>query len=390
MMTEERDQLRAAVRAVAARHVGIREHMAARQHDEHDPAAPTIEEYDAATWNALASGVGAGGLLVADELGGSGGTIGDAAVVFEETASVLLPVPLLSTVGLATSMLIACGDAPEADRLATRLADSAQVATVAFLEPGSGWFDSPSATVAETDGESWRLTGTKTAVVDVTAADFLLVTAATPQGVAVFSVESGEDGAEPERRQSLDLGRDLGVLELKNAPATLIQSGEKAESAIALGFDLAVTLLAAEQVGAAQKCLDGAVAYAKQREQFDRKIGSFQAIKHTLVQALLEVEFARSTAGAAATAGDQWLARRDEPSRRALRSAAATAKSVCSDAFMYVAEETLHVFGGVGFTWEHDAHLYYRRAKFCELFLGTPEEHRERLARTAGLGERSR
>jgi alkylation response protein AidB-like acyl-CoA dehydrogenase len=150
--------------------------------------------------------------------------------------------------------------------------------------------------------------------------------------------------------------------------------------------DCALVLLAAEQVGGAQRCLDEAVLYAGQRVQFDRPIGSFQAIKHALVNVLLDVEMARSAAAVAVRSADRYLGAQTSENLSQLALAASLAKASCSEAYMRTAEETLHVHGGIGFTWEHDAHLHYRRAKAGELFLGTPSRHRDRMAAHAGLG----
>ncbi|BAH50726.1 acyl-CoA dehydrogenase family protein [Rhodococcus opacus] len=380
VMVEERDQLRSAVRSVITRHGDVRAWL--------ESTVDTGDDCDLSLWRTLAEEVGVAGLLVAEDLGGAGAQVADAAAVFEETGRALSPVPLFSTVGLASAILLGCGDAPEAGRLLQKIAEGAVVATAAFHETETGWFLPPTSTAAtETDGR-WHVTGKKGFVVDAAAADIVLVTASTPHGTGLFAVEAGAAGLQRRMLDSLDLVRALGTVEFANTPATLLATGEAASAAVASGLDLAVTLLSAELVGAGQQCLDEAVAYVKQRVQFDRKIGSFQAIKHTLVDVLLELEMARSAADAAVAAAEKWLRNPDPGTATALAIAASVSKSVCADAFMHIAEETLHVFGGIGFTWEHDAHLYYRRAKFGELYLGTASEHRERVAQLSGLGER--
>jgi alkylation response protein AidB-like acyl-CoA dehydrogenase len=380
VMFEEREQLRSAVRSVIARHRDVRGWL--------ESTAEPGNGCDLGLWRTLAEEVGVAGLLVAEDLGGAGAQVADAAAVFEEAGRALSPVPLFSTVGLASAILLGCGDAPHAQRLLQKVADGAVVATVAFHEIDSGWFLPPRSTAATEKNGEWHITGAKGFVVDAAAADYILVTAATSTGTGLFAVNADAAGLQRRTLESLDLVRPLGVVEFEDTPATLLAVGEAASQAVAGGLDLAVTLLSAELVGAGQQCLDQAVAYAKQRVQFDRKIGSFQAIKHTLVDVLLELEMARSAADAAASAGEKWLHSPGPENATAFAIAASVSKSVCADAFMHIAEETLHVFGGVGFTWEHDAHLYYRRAKFGELYLGTADEHRERVARLSGLGER--
>jgi alkylation response protein AidB-like acyl-CoA dehydrogenase len=144
-------------------------------------------------------------------------------------------------------------------------------------------------------------------------------------------------------------------------------------------------MLAVESVGLAQACLDSCVAYVKDRVQFDRPIGSFQAIKHRLVDLLLELELARSAADSAVLAAEAYRGGPGPASARELRAAASMAKAMCGETGVLIARETLHLFGGIGFTWEHDAHLYYRRAKANELLLGDPAAHRVRLAATVGI-----
>ena len=380
VMFEEREQLRSAVRSVIARHRDVRGWL--------ESTAESGDGCDLGLWRTLAEEVGVAGLLVAEDLGGAGAQVADAAAVFEEAGRALSPVPLFSTVGLASAILLGCGDAPDAQRLLQKVADGAVVATVAFHEIDSGWFLPPRATAATEKNGEWHLTGAKGFVVDAASADIILVTATTPTGTGLFAVNADVSGLQRRTLESLDLVRPLGVVEFEDTPATLLAVGDAASQAVAGGLDLAVTLLSAELVGAGQQCLDQAVAYVKQRVQFDRKIGSFQAIKHTLVDVLLELEMARSAADAAASAAEKWLHSPGPENATAFAIAASVSKSVCADAFMHIAEETLHVFGGIGFTWEHDAHLYYRRAKFGELYLGTADEHRERVARLSGLGER--
>lgn len=366
-MSEERQQLRAAVASAIAKHAMPRDSLGAK--------APDLK-----AWQVLAGDVGVAGLLVPEANGGAGAAFADAAAVFEEAGKTLAPLPLLSTVGLATSTLLACRNNEPAAQLLERIAEEALVATVAFGAPGGG------EVTAALDGAGWRLTGKRGFVLDAASADLLLVTATANETTGLFAVAGDAAGLQRRMLTSLDLTRALGEVEFDSTPAVLIADAEIAADTVDVGQDLALALWAAESVASAQHCLDEAVAYAKQRTQFDRKIGSFQAIKHTLVDILLAVEMARSTADVAVAAADAWLAQDSAQTRTALAVAASSAAATCAEAFMFTAEETLHVFGGIGFTWEHDAHLYYRRAKFGELYFGTADRHRERVARLAGLG----
>jgi alkylation response protein AidB-like acyl-CoA dehydrogenase len=196
--------------------------------------------------------------------------------------------------------------------------------------------------------------------------------------LALFAIEAQAPGVQRSRLEALDLTRPLARIDLVNTPAERIQPQTgSAASALRRALDLAIVGLAAEQVGGAQRCLDMAVDYAKVRVQFGRPIGSFQAIKHKCAGMLLKVEFARSAASYASSA-----AAGDEPDANI---AAALAASYCADAYTSVAKDNIQIHGGIGFTWEHDAQLYLKRAKTCELLFGTPARERERIADLVGI-----
>ncbi|MWA03203.1 acyl-CoA dehydrogenase [Actinomadura sp. LD22] len=376
LLTEERAGLRDVVRRCLERSAGPRPYLSGE--------AGGRGPHDAELWRLLADEVGVPGLIVAEESGGAGATFADLAVVAGELGRTLAPVPFFSTVALATTaLLVQDGEGPAAELLA-RIARGA-TATLAWCEDDGSWDLSSPATAAHQDGDRWTLTGRKLLVVDAVTADLLLVAARTEEGPGLFAVEREAAGLVREAASTLDLTRALGTVAFDAAQARPVGLGPGVARRLGTALDLAIVLLAAEQVEAAQARLDDAVAYAKQRVQFGRPIGGFQAIKHTLVDVLLKVEMARSAGHAAADAADDYLADPGERTAHRLAAAASVAKAMCSEAFMHAAEETLHVCGGIGFTWEHDAHLYYRRAKSTELFLGTPDQHRDRLAGHAGL-----
>ncbi|MFR9804131.1 acyl-CoA dehydrogenase family protein [Pseudonocardia sp. RS010] len=381
MLSDEQLELKSAVTRCLERSVGPRPFLAGE---------PTTETaWDPELWRVLGTEVGIAGLVVPEELGGSGARYAELAVVAEALGTGPAAVPFLGTVALATSALLVHRDDPVSRELLSRIAEGGTTATLACTDNADtcdfqAACSGAGVTAAEAEGE-WRLTGRVGFVVDTTTADELLVAARTPAGVALLVVAGVAAGVERVQSASLDLTRPLGVLTLDGALGRLIGPPEGADERISSALDLALVVLAAEQVGGMQACLDGAVEYAKQRVQFDRPIGSFQAIKHQLVDVLLEVEMARSAAETATAAADAFLLEPGPETARALTVAASLAKSVCSEAFMRTAEATLHVYGGTGFTWEHDAHLHWRRAKASELFLGTPVTHRERLAVGAGL-----
>ena len=218
--------------------------------------------------------------------------------------------------------------------------------------------------------DSFRVSGVAALVLDGHTADLVLVAATSGAGISLFAIAADADGMTREPLATLDRTRKLASISFDGVEARLIGDDGAAAGALARAYDLAVVALAAEQVGAAQRCLDMAVDYAKERIQFGRAIGSFQAVKHRCADMLVLVEGARSAAVHAAEAADG----------ADLSIAASVAKMACSEAFLHVALDNMRIHGGIGFTWEHDAHLYVRRAKATQLILGSPDFHAERLA----------
>ncbi|MHA6793998.1 acyl-CoA dehydrogenase family protein [Pseudonocardia bannensis] len=328
--------------------------------------------YDPKTWSRLGAELGVLGLAVPTEYGGADGGLVDQAVVVEEFGAALLCGPVFGTVALAIPALVALsGDEAKADLLPA-LVEGARTAALAAPER-AGRFDPAAVTVAATPaGESWTLTGRVAQVVDATAADLLLVAATGPDGAALFAVEGTAQGVLREPLSTLDLTRQQAALRLEKVPARLLAGAGEAERVIGHAFDVGAVLLAAEQVGGAQHLLDLSVEYAKGRLQFGRPIGSFQAVKHRLADMLVAVEHARSTAYHAAWALQDGT---DDPAL-----AASIAQATCSQAYYRVAADTVQVHGGIGFTWEHRAHLYYKRAVTDAALLGSAEAHRERIA----------
>jgi alkylation response protein AidB-like acyl-CoA dehydrogenase len=316
---------------------------------------PAVDE---SLWQIMAQQIGLPGLIVASAAGGGDGTFLDLAGAIEELGWALAPVPVLSTAGFAVPLLTTAGT-PEADAVLRRIAGGGTVATVAW-----------DAAVDARDGALW---GTASFVLDGLSADVLVV----PAGDVVWVVEAAGAGVERGPMRTLDLTRAMADVRLAGAPA--VQAGPLR----AAGRQLAQVALAAEQVGIARRCLEDAVAYAKVREQFGRPIGSFQSIKHKLVDLLLEVEVARAALEIGVGAAGAFLAGRD--SEPGLPVAAAMAAAQCGECAAHVSREALHVFGGLGFTWEHDSHLFYRRAKTDEVLLGSPATNRAGLVKALGL-----
>ena len=333
--------------------------------------------YDPQVWKQLADQLGLQGLAIPEEFGGAGATAVELGIAFEEMGRALLCAPFFSTVGLAAQALLAVGDDEAKREYLPRIADGSLLATVAVTEPDGRWELAAVRTSAAADSATpgaFRLDGTKMFVVDGHIAQLLLVVARTDGGLGLFAVDASDAGVVRTLLPTLDMTRKLARVELNGVPARLVSGPGDATAALSRALDLALVALTAEQVGGAQRCLDMAVDYAKIRMQFGRPIGSFQAIKHKCAEMLIEVESAKSAAyHAAGSTADE------------LGVAAAIAKAYCSEAYFQVAAETIQVHGGIGFTWEHDAHLYFRRAKSSQLFLGDENYHRERFAALTGI-----
>jgi alkylation response protein AidB-like acyl-CoA dehydrogenase len=297
--------------------------------------------------------------------------------VLEEMGRALLCAPYFSTVVLAANALLHSGDDTAKKELLPGIASGETVATLAFTEENGRWDEEGIEMSASSSGDGWTLDGTKMFVLDGHTADLVLVAARTDKGVSLFSVAGDASGLTRTPLSTMDQTRKQARLEFSGTPATLVGTEGEGWSVLERVLDLAAVALAAEQVGGAQMCLDMSVEYAKVRVQFGRPIGSFQAIKHKCADMLLEVESAKS---AAYYAG--WCASElnDE-----LPSVASLAKAYCSDAYFHAAAENIQIHGGIGFTWEHPAHLYFKRAKSSELLFGDPTYHRELLAQRIGI-----
>jgi alkylation response protein AidB-like acyl-CoA dehydrogenase len=289
----------------------------------------------------------------------------------------LLCAPFFSTVVLAANTLQHSGDDDAKKSYLPGIASGETIATVAFTEPSGKWDESGITLEAKPDGDRWTLDGTKSFVLDGHTANLVIVAGRTPAGVSLFAVEGDASGLTRTPLSTMDQTRKQAKLEFAATPATLIGADGGGWDVLSKVLDLVAVGLAAEQVGGAQKVLEMAVEYAKVRVQFGRPIGSFQAIKHKCADMLLEVESAKS---AAYYAG--WCAAElnDE-----LPSVASLAKAYCSEAYFHAAAENIQIHGGIGFTWEHPAHLYFKRAKSSELLFGDPTYHRELLAQRIGI-----
>ncbi len=321
--------------------------------------------------------MGLQGLHIPEEYGGSGYTQIELGIVLEEMGRSLLCAPFFSTVVLAANTLIQSGDDEAKKTYLPGIASGETIATVAFTEPSGKWDESGITLEATADGDGFTLTGEKSFVLDGHTANLIIVAARTGKGVSLFAVDGDASGLTRTSLSTMDQTRKQAKLEFSSTPAKLIGTEGEGWNVLSTVLDLVAVGLAAEQVGGAQFVLEMAVQYAKDRVQFGRPIGSFQAIKHKCADMLLEVESAKS----AAYYG-MWCASEmnDE-----LPSVASLAKAYCSEAYFHATAENIQIHGGIGFTWEHPAHLYFKRAKSSELLFGDPTYHREQLAQRIGI-----
>jgi alkylation response protein AidB-like acyl-CoA dehydrogenase len=337
----------------------------------------TPEGYDPGVWKLMADELALQGLGIPEEFGGQGFGPVELYVVFEEMGAALLCAPYFATVALASNALLNCGDHDAQQRYLPGIAAGTTIATLAMNDESGSWDLEKTGVTATKSGDGYQLSGVKSYVIDGNTASLVLVTATTNDGLSLFAVEAGAAGLTATALSTMDQTRKQSRLVFENVPATLIGTSGGALSGLERTLQVAAAALAAEQVGGAQRVLNNAVEYAKNRVQFGRPIGSFQAIKHKCADMLLDVESAKSAAYYAA-----WAAQEDNEE---LPIAASLAKSFCSEAYFHCAAENIQIHGGIGFTWEHHAHLYFKRAKSSELLLGDPSYHRELLAQRLGI-----
>ena len=371
VLTAEQRELRSVVRAFFAERSAednVREQM----------SSPT--GLDTATWKQLGEQLGVQGMAVPEVYGGSGFSHVDLGIVLEEAGRALYGGPLLSTV-LAAEAVLAAGDEAACADLLPRLAAGDAVGTVAVLERPGGWADAEVTTRAEQQGTSWSLTGRKMHVPDGAVSDLVVTTARCGDGTALFAVETGATGVSVETVPTLDQTRRQAHLTFDAAPARLLAVPATADAAIARTLSAAAVYLATEQLGGAARALEMAVDYSRTRHQYGRAIGSFQAIKHLCADVYTAIESARSAAYAGLEALDRDAA--DLP------LAASAAKVFCSETYTAATAACIQIHGAIGTTWEHPAHLYFKRAKSSALLFGSPSRHRELLATALGLGPRS-
>ncbi|MFI8091684.1 acyl-CoA dehydrogenase family protein [Streptomyces sp. NPDC086080] len=350
LYSEEEEALRAAVRALLADHCDAAGVIARTESD-----AP----HDIKLWKALTDGMGLAGLLVPEELDGQGATHREAAVVLEELGRAVAPVPYLTSAVVATEALLACG----ADDLLTGLASATEIGALAV-----GLHTAPDAAFRTVRLENGALHGELTGIADAAVADVLLVPA---DDGGLYAIAAAHATITPQ--VSLDLTRPLAAVTLDGAPGRRLGD---AEPAVRRALRAGAGLLASEQLGLADWTLTETVRYLKERKQFNRPVGGFQALKHRLAQLWLDVAGLRA---AARNAADALTAGADAD------IAVTVAQAYAAPVAVRAAEEALQLHGGIGMTWEHPVHLYLKRAKADSIAYGTAGAHREALAELVDL-----
>ncbi|CAJ1586384.1 acyl-CoA dehydrogenase family protein [[Mycobacterium] wendilense] len=330
---------------------------------------------DEGTWADLTD-MGLLGLTIDEQFGGAGAGHVEMSAVCEEMGRALLCGPFFSTAVLTPALLTATGDADEAAQVLPTIADGTSVTALAFAEGTSATLPGELGTTASAAGDQWQLTGEKNYVLDAGAADVLYVLAGTADGPAVFAVSRGAAGFEAVGLTGVDLTRKLHRVRFSGTPARLVGEPGSGAASFAAALETGGVAMLGEQAGGTYHAMQMAVDYARTRFQFGRAIGSFQAVKHMCADMLLEAESAVSAArhvAAAYDAGDDNRA-----------ADLALAQAYCGDAYVTVAATSIQVHGGIGFTWEHPAHLYLRRARTDAQLLGDPAWHRERYLQLKG------
>ena len=366
--SEEQEELRRYARQWLGERMGlgrVRELMA------------TPEGFDRADWSGIAE-LGWQAMAIPEEYGGAGFGLLEVAVLLEEQGRAMFCGPFLSTVVGAVNAILLGGSDEQKSEILSRVASGEIVVALAVTEDGGHHDGEHLKTSAVARDGRWVIDGTKRYVIDGHTADLLVVAAQTVDGIGMFVVDPDTEGVTRTPLPTMDETRkqsEIVFSEVAVGEDARLPGGDAA--ALRRVNDILAVALALEQVGGAQATLDMAVQYAKDRQQFGRPIGSFQAVKHMCADMLVSVESARAAAYYAA-----WTVAEDNDEAATV---VPLAKAYCSDAFLECAGANIQVHGGIGFTWEHDAHLYFKRAKSSQLLLGTPAEHRRELAERLGF-----
>jgi alkylation response protein AidB-like acyl-CoA dehydrogenase len=371
--SEEQDEFREVLRRFFEEHSGL---------GDVRMAFDSADGFDRGLWKKMGEELGLQGVHLPEKFGGQGFGFLELGLVLEEMGRALVPSPFLASSVLAAGAIRAAGTDEEQAEWLPGIASGERIGGLAWVEAGGSWEPAAVATEAKPDGDSLVLTGTKEAVLSGDLADFVVVAARLPgtsgeDGVTLAVVEAVAPGVTVTALEAVDLTRRQARIVLEGARAKPLGTPGQAANALRTCLLQAAVALGAEALGGADRALEMAVEYAKVRVQFARPIGSFQGIKHMAAEVLRDLELAR-----AAAYWSWWVA---DESPAELAQAAPLAKAACADAFLAAAAANIQIHGGIGFTWEHDAHLFYRRAKSLEFLLGDSSTQRSALATALGI-----
>lgn len=325
--------------------------------------------FDAGVWRRLSEELSLTGLCIPEAYGGSGFGVTELGIAMEEMGRSLYPSPFFASAILAAKTIEYCASEDEKIRLLPTIASGEKIATLALME-SSGSVDLGDVHM-QASGSGFQLNGEKKFVLDGCIADLILVVARTRSGLSVFLVDSAAPGVKKSLLNVIDPTRKIATIEFTNTPATLLGVEGAAETGLLKMLDVAYIALANESVGGARRLFEDTLEYTKLRRQFGRTIASFQVIKHRMTDYLLSVELAKSAAYFAATAHDEGASD--------ISMLASLAKAGASETYLQAAIDSIQLHGGIGFTWENNTHLWFKRAKSSEVFLGDPAWHRSRM-----------
>ena len=338
------------------------------------------EAFDRGLWDVLCQQVGVAALAIPEEFGGFGATLVEQHLVLEELGAALTPSPMFGSAVLAAQAILATGNDEACERLLPGIAEGSSIAALCWVGPEGHWrSDDVACTAAGSDADGYTVSGTAHYVLDGAHADVLIVAAAVEGSdgvIGLFEVDPAAGGVARRQLPTMDLTRPMSLVEFDSAPAVRL-TADDATAALEKVRTIAIVALSAEQVGAAERCMQMTVDYSKDRVQFGRAIGSFQALKHRMADLYFLVETARSASYAAVHSLSEGL-----PTAAA---DALVAKAYCSEAFLAVTGDAIQLHGGIAITWEHDAHLFFKRAHGSAQLLGQPEEFFKEMETLAGL-----
>lgn len=362
--TEEQDEFRRSVRRFLDKNLDAEKVRSVME---------TESGWDTALWQRLCSELGIAGIAIPEEFGGFGFGVVEHAGIMEVAGGALLASPLISTLSLTSPLLVGSGHAEACAEWLPQFSEGTATGAFALIDTGRTWSREGVTLTAARSGDRARLTGLKRAVIHGATADVLVVAVQLDGEFALCLVRRDANGVAAEHVPTMDQTNRRASVTFEGADALVLATGIVAERAFDRASAVARVSLACEQVGGAQSCLDDAVRYSTERIQFGRQIGSFQAVKHMAADMMVDVESARSAAYYAAWAADAGTAQQ-------LAESSLIANAWCSEAYFACAGQNIQIHGGVGFTWEYDAHMHFKRATAGKTVLGSATEHRERIA----------